>query len=79
MTEPEVEPEFEIDLDREYPWAADGDELRRTFVFEIMGTPEIDGDILVKNMDAVAQWLKTGVVPGAKSPPRLKSVPKGDA
>lgn len=73
MTEPDAE------IDHEYPWAADGDELRRTFVFEIMGTPEIDGAILVENMDAVAQWLKTGTVPGVKSPPRLKPVPKGDA
>lgn len=64
-TEVEIVPE-------DYPWAQDADERRRSFVFESMASPEIDGGILLKNMDAIVQWLKTGALPAEQAPQRQR-------
>ena len=58
-----------------YPWAADDDERRRCFVFEFMASPDLDIKILLANMDAALQWLKSAKLPiGNKSTPRVALV-----
>jgi hypothetical protein len=44
-------------------WSDDPDEHRRAFIIDIMANAEIEGQILVANMDAVFKWLKDGTVP----------------
>jgi len=44
-------------------WSDDPDEHRRVFILKLMADPDINGVILVENMDAVAKWLKDGTVP----------------
>jgi hypothetical protein len=44
-------------------WTEDPDEKRRAFVVNQMASPEIDGATMVKNMHAVCEWLKSGVLP----------------
>ena len=46
-------------------WSADPDEHRRVFVFDRMANSDIDGKILVENMNHVSQWLKDGSLPKA--------------
>ena len=44
-----------------YFWA-EGDEIRRAFIIDVMADADIDGKVLVDNMDAVFHWLKSGKV-----------------
>ena len=53
-------------------WSDNKDEWRRVFVFEKLADSDIAGDTLVKNMEAVCQWLKDGAVP--KQERKLKTV-----
>lgn len=82
-TVPEVETEDEdLDLiacepdDEDYPWAMTPDEKLRCFIVEQMGNSEIDGKVLVENLQAVFDWVKTGAVPKGESKKlsRLKTV-----
>lgn len=69
-TEVEVVPEQEL-----YPWAKDDDEKRRAFIFEFYANADIDGPTLVRNMDLVAKWLKSGEIPTEKTDKvKLRSV-----
>jgi hypothetical protein len=43
----------------------------RMFIVEQMAHPDIDGPILVNNMEAVFQWIKNGRKP---EPPKMPSV-----
>lgn len=55
-----------INVDMEQPpyfWTADPEEQRRAFIFEHMASPDIDGKILVENMNMAAEWLKSGAMP----------------
>ena len=45
-------------------WSDNEDEHRRVFVFDRMATADIAGNILVENMNAVANWIKDGAPPG---------------
>jgi hypothetical protein len=45
---------------QEYPWTEDPDEWRRCFVLAHMGNADIHGPVLIENMQAVVDWLKTG-------------------
>lgn len=58
----EVLPE-EDESDQLYPWAQDDAERRRAFVFEFYRDPEIEVGILLKNMDLIERWLKSGELP----------------
>lgn len=63
--------ELEIDVLGDEPaplctWTKNVDEHRRAFVVRLMADPDLAGHILVSNMDAVCQWLKTGLVPKKK-------------
>jgi hypothetical protein len=44
-------------------WTNDVDEKRRAFVVSQMAQADIEGPVLVKNMHAVAEWLKSGQIP----------------
>lgn len=48
-------------------WTDDRDEHRRAFIVEKMADPNIQGDVLVKNMHAVCEWLRTGELPKDKT------------
>jgi len=54
-----------------YAWTTDRDEWRRAFVLELICSAEIDGGVLVKNLGAVTDWLKTGTVPAALAKPHV--------
>jgi hypothetical protein len=58
----------------DYPWTSNTDEDCRTFIFERMASPEIDGAVLVDNMDRVYHWLRFHKKLPKK--PSLKSVEK---
>ena len=68
--------ELEIDFiprgDVEYHWAKDPDEIRRSFIFDRMASSEIDGKILIENMDLIFRWLTKGEQPKAPKKSHLK-------
>jgi hypothetical protein len=61
-----AEPQTSMAEDR-YPFARTPKQEMRCFVLETWGSSsaEIDGCILVGNLDLVYQWLQTGAVPDA--------------
>lgn len=63
-------PEFDIDFvpdeAPQYFWTKDVDEIRRTFIFDKLADPSIDGRILVENMELIFKWLTKGDLPKAK-------------
>jgi hypothetical protein len=61
-------------VDKDFPWAANSDEACRNFIFELMASAEIDGAVLVDNMDRVYHWLRFHKKLPKK--PNLKSVEK---
>jgi hypothetical protein len=44
-------------------WTNDLDEKRRAFVVSQMADPDVDGKVMVQNMHAVCEWLKSGQLP----------------
>ena len=63
--------ELEIDVLTDGPealctWTTDPDEHRRAYIIPLMADANIDGRILVGNMDLVYQWLKNGTVPESR-------------
>jgi hypothetical protein len=44
-------------------WTDDVDEKRRAFVVNQMANSDVDGKVLVQNMHAVCEWLKSGALP----------------
>ena len=70
----DLEVDFYPDSEKTCTWSSDPDEHRRAFVFFHLSSPDIDGKILVKNMELVCQWLKTGATPDEqKVSPRLSA------
>lgn len=55
-----------------WKWPVDEDELRR-FVFYYLSDPNIDGKILVENMQLCYDWLKSGHIDTKR---KLKAVDK---
>jgi len=55
-------------------WTKNADEHRRAFVVRLMADSSVDGNILVKNMDAVCQWLKMGTIPSLTKPKKLTAI-----
>jgi hypothetical protein len=63
VDEPEVGVQINAPSDNDVcTWTSDVDEKRRAFVVSQMADPDMDGATLVKNMNAVCEWLKTGAV-----------------
>lgn len=76
---PDVEevdlPDVEVESD-DY-WFVDGPERAlRCFIIEHMGSPEIEGKVLVANMQAAFEWIMDGTVPqpAPKSSKNIKAV-----
>lgn len=44
-------------------WTSDVDEKRRAFVVNQMANCDVDGKVMVTNMHAVCEWLKSGALP----------------
>lgn len=59
-------------------WTDDADEKRRAFVVNQMSCGDIDGKVLVENMHAVCNWLKSGALPTTVAP-ILRPSPKAVA
>ena len=64
----EAEQEIEAEIVKEepddrFPWAVDDEERCRTSIMEIMANADIDGKIMVWNMEVVYQWVRSHVVP----------------
>lgn len=58
-----------------YPFVATHEQGLRCFIFEMMADADIDGKILVENMNYVYEWINEGTVPVSASQPlkKLKS------
>jgi hypothetical protein len=56
-------------------WTSDVDEKRRAFVVNQMANCDVDGKVLVENMHAVCEWLKSGELPRTIVPV-IRSGPK---
>ena len=41
-----------------YFWTDDPDEIRRAFIIDVMSDADIDGKVLVQNMQQVFEWLR---------------------
>lgn len=77
LAETDEEITVEDDDNAYFPWSEDKEEWRRSFVFEHMANPEIDINILLRNMELAFKWLKDGTIPekGESTPKKgLKSV-----
>ena len=77
----EQEPE-EMNCDVEplpYPFVEDDDQKLRCFIAEHYLNAEIDGTILIENMNSIFAWIKDGKAPArSKTKPQLHAV-KPDA
>src|SRR5437870_5163168 len=60
---PEEEAEEQGWAHPEFRWTSDPDEHRRAFIFSHMGNADIEAHTLVRSMQAVFEWLKSGTVP----------------
>lgn len=63
--EAEIVPEEK--KEEEFPWAMDDEERCRSFVYVQMtdggDASQIDGKILVENMDMIYKWIRSGELP----------------
>jgi hypothetical protein len=66
--DPEVPVEF---VELPYPFLETNHAKLRCFIAEHFMNAEIDGAILVANMDAVYQWILKGTVAKARAKPQL--------
>jgi hypothetical protein len=55
----ELVPE-EREPEKRYEFLDDDDQQLRAFIFETIGNADIDGAILIHNMQAVFDWIKNG-------------------
>ena len=63
------EPELEVEMvTLPYPFIEDDDAKLRCFIAENYMNPEIDGIILIENMQRIEKWIKTGEVPQREKP-----------
>jgi hypothetical protein len=63
MSELEIElvpEEDEKAPEKRYEFLSDDDQQLRAFIFETIGNADIDGHILIANMQAVFDWIKSG-------------------
>jgi len=62
------EPALEIVADDEFPFLDSNEQKTRAFILSYFANADIDGRILVVNMEAAYQWLMTGKIPPATKP-----------
>jgi hypothetical protein len=63
MSELEIElvpEEDEKAPEKRYEFLSDDDQQLRAFIFETIGNADTDGHILIANMQAVFDWIKSG-------------------
>ncbi len=70
MADAEADQQVEL-VEFPYPFVEDDDQKLRCFIAEHFMNAEIDGAILVANMDAVYQWILKGTVSKARAKPQL--------
>ena len=64
MVKAEIVEEDEDDTPEDrFPWAIDDEERCRSAIMEIMASADIDGKIMVWNMETVYQWVRQHVIP----------------
>jgi hypothetical protein len=71
--DPPDEPEIEDVLDdekREFYWTDDQDEIRRYYILIHMANSDMDGKILVENMNLVYNWCVKGELPKKSEKPK---------
>ncbi len=70
-----------------YFWCEDKDEIRRAFIIDVMADADIDGRVLVSNMQAVFEWLSgkqnaihrsDGKIQKGATPQRKQERPEGE-
>jgi hypothetical protein len=59
MVDIELVPE-ESESGKRYEFLEEGDQQLRAFIFETMANADIDGNIMITNMEATFQWIKSG-------------------
>jgi hypothetical protein len=60
------ENEIELQGEEQYrkaPWTDDPNEWCRAHIFTMLADANIDGGILVENMDAIYKWIRHGDLP----------------
>ena len=62
----EQEPE-QSEAEKPYPWTANIEQAWRAFIIDAMANADIDGKVLVENMQTVLEWAIGGKVKGQKS------------
>ena len=75
--------EFDIEVvpekdEREFYWTDNQDEIRRFYILCHMADPDMDGKILVENMNHVYNWCVRGEMPAAAKPRLSKVHDKAD-
>lgn len=71
---PEDEPEGFAQCDL-YEFVDEPDQKLRCFICERIASSEIDGRILVENMDFIFRWIKEGLVPTQPATAKAKRIP----
>lgn len=56
-----------------YPFVATHEQGLRCFIYECVANAEIDGRILVENMEHVFKWITTGEVPTSQTQTKKRS------
>lgn len=54
-----------------YPFAQTADQQLRCFIAKYYANSEIDGAIMVQNLDLIYHWVKDGTLPAKKAKPAL--------
>jgi hypothetical protein len=75
MVDIELVPEDD-ESSKRYEFLDEGDQQLRAFIFETMANADIDGSIMITNMEATFQWIKNGPAqpqPQKRSPVRKVS------
>lgn len=72
------EDEVEVEVEpapSNYPDCIDDiDEKRRAFILQFVGSPDIDGKIMVSNCEIARIWIETGKAPEDPRTVKIKAV-----
>ena len=63
MAEPDIEIYEEVEAAEELAFLHHDDQKLRAYVLSQMASADIDGRILVENMNLVTEWIKDGTMP----------------
>jgi hypothetical protein len=73
MVDVELVPEDD-EAGKRYEFLEGADQQLRAFIFETMANADIDGSIMITNMEATFQWIKNG--PAQPHPQKRSTVRK---